>query len=97
MKVQLHIENLVLEGFDPRDRRRLRDAVTQELTRLIQQGNAVPRGLARDLHVPERKIDFAMVGKATPEGTGTQVARAVHQAIGTAGTPPVRRKGRARA
>ena len=36
MNIQLHIEELLLDGFDPRDRRRIADALERELARLFR-------------------------------------------------------------
>jgi hypothetical protein len=44
--VELHVDELVLHGFAPRDRHAVGDALRAELTRLIAEGG-VPAGMAR--------------------------------------------------
>jgi hypothetical protein len=81
MRVELHVEELVLEGFDPRDRHRIRDAVGRELTRLMGEGRGL-QGVKRGSHVPELHSGFSMRAGSTPERTGAQVAKAVYEAVG---------------
>jgi hypothetical protein len=98
MKVELHIEELVLEGFDPRDRHRMRDAVERELARLLGEGSRpAARRFTRDAEVPELQASFAVPVGSTLDQTGAQVARAVHETVGQASATPISRKGRAKA
>lgn len=83
--VEVHIEELLLHGFDPCDRFSIGDAVEQELTRLLaeQDGWTLP-DCAREIErVNGRTFKVAPGG---PAGVGTEVARAVHGALGVA--PP---------
>jgi hypothetical protein len=84
MKMNVHIERLVLEGLPvgSHDGPRVRAAVTAELERLIRtQGisqqlrsaGAVPEMRAGSLHMAER---------TSPRRLGTQIARAVYGGLG---------------
>jgi len=86
MNVALHIERLVLDGFElsPAERRRLQASVTAELTALIrtsglreefETGIAVPSVRAEMIH---------SAGSADPERLGRQIARSVYSGIGIA-------------
>ena len=76
--VDLHIEELVLHGFNPGDRYRIGAAVEAELARLFAE-RAVSPSLARGGEMTT--LDggsFHVAPGAGPEGVGGQVARAVH-------------------
>ena len=66
-RIELHIEELVLHGFAPGDRRPLGEAVERELTRLLGGGAPAP---------PPRAQGGAV------DRTGLQVAQAVYAQIG---------------
>lgn len=78
VNVELHIEELVLRGFAPGDRRLIGEAVERELARLFgDQG--VPPSLPQDATV--RHLDAGAFDVRPGFGTeaiGAQVARAVH-------------------
>lgn len=81
MSIDLHIEELVLEGFSPGDRHRIGAAVERELARLLTE-RGLPR-LTESLDVP--RLDggsFEMNRNATPEAVGGQVAGAVYGGVG---------------
>ena len=92
--VELHIEELVLDGFSAGDRYRIGDAVQHELVRIIsEQGGP---GFPRRSVVLER-IDagsFPVERGAKAPDVGTAIARAVHQ--GLAGNRPSTAPARAR-
>jgi len=83
MRINLHIERLVLDGL-PIERTqgsKIRAAVEQELTRLLasgglssqlRTGGAIP--LLRGRNIKLRK-------GASPAGVGAKIARAVHEGI----------------
>jgi hypothetical protein len=83
--VELHIEELVLDGFDPRDRHRIGDAVERELKRLVIE-HGVPPGLIANSsgwNVDRLNAgEFGVAPGARAESTGAQVARAVFNRIG---------------
>ena len=90
MNVELHIEQLVLHGFDPRDRRAIGEAVQRELARLFAQP---PTGVQpRDRWIAQADGGTFIMPGARPGGTrgdaaGAPIARAVHDVI----RPPTRK------
>lgn len=80
MKIELVIDELVLHGFDPRQRHAIGDAVARELTRLA-------RAHARELRA-HQSVDVARIdGGAfetpvrTAAGTGAGIAQGVLSAV----------------
>ncbi|HWC95657.1 MAG TPA: hypothetical protein VG456_02875 [Candidatus Sulfopaludibacter sp.] len=75
--VELHIEELVLDGFSRRDRFSIADAVERELTRLIAE-----QGLQRPASV--ESVDggrFKTAPAAKPHAIGAQVANSVYRGL----------------
>jgi hypothetical protein len=76
--VHLHIEELVLHGFQPGDRHPVAEAVQRELSRLFAENGAAalaqrPAGIDR--------IDggaFRVQAGRKPQSTGERVARAIY-------------------
>lgn len=86
MKINLHIERLVLEGLplDKRHGSQVQAAITAELTRLLQA-----QGLAHELRsagvVPYRPTPAIQVDKTSqPSQIGQQIAQSVYGSIGRA-------------
>ncbi len=76
-RVILTIDELVLHGFDPRDRHVIGDAVQAELGRLLARGD-LPQGWLRGAEIPALSAPIA----ALPEGgRGPRAGRAVAQAL----------------
>ena len=76
--VDLHIDELVLDGFDPGDRYRIGAAVEAELARLFAERGVSP-SLARGGELSSLDGGSFDVAPGTgPEGIGGQVAQAVH-------------------
>ncbi|MFT3769511.1 MAG: hypothetical protein QM820_29080 [Minicystis sp.] len=76
--VDLHIDELVLDGFAPEGRRRIGDALERELMRLLQE-QPLSAGIAA--HDGMARLDagtFTADPGASPEQIGAAVARAVH-------------------
>ena len=84
MKINLHIERLVLDGLplSSREGPQVRRAVQAELSRLLATGGfsqelrsagAVPRIGAGVVHVAR---------ESSPRKLGSQIARALHQGMG---------------
>ncbi len=75
--IRLHIDELVLEGFEPGDRDRIAAAVEDELGRLLTEG--VTEG---GLPGPSRDVvdggQFSVPSAARPEAVGEQVARTLY-------------------
>jgi hypothetical protein len=82
--IELHIEELVLQGFAPGDRLAIRDAVERELGRLIGQ-NAMPGlDVSRRQSVAIERLDagtFHVQANARPQAIGGQVAKAVFEGL----------------
>ncbi len=78
-RVELHIDELVLDGFALGDRGRIGDAVETELARLFgQQGVRA----AASKQVPALDAgSFRVDASRKPEMIGRQVARQIHQAV----------------
>ena len=97
MNIQLHIEELFLDGFDPRDRHRIADALERELARLFRVSDLkqfsgqwpVVSGQSRASRSRSHReaqgsLDAGIVALpiGTPaRNTGTQIAGAVHRAL----------------
>jgi hypothetical protein len=82
MKVEIHIQELILHGFPPGQRHRIGEAVQKELERLLVE-KAWPYGSAHDLHVYHTDGGgFALDGSGRPEAAGVKIANAVHGAVG---------------
>jgi hypothetical protein len=78
MKIDLHIEELVLEGFPAADRHRIGAAVESELARLFTE-QGLPPGLAGGGEIP--RLDggsFEVKAGGRAEAVGGQVAGAVY-------------------
>ena len=78
MKIDLHIEELVLEGFRASDRHRIGAAVERELTRLLME-RGLPPGLAaggETAKLDGGSLEMKPGGRA--EGVGRQVGNAIY-------------------
>lgn len=78
--IRLHIDEVVLHGFEPADRARFGAALETELARLLAAGD--PRALAQAGQVA--RLDggsFDMPTHTAPEVTGTRLARAVYDGL----------------
>ena len=79
MKINLHIERLVLEGL-PLERAhgpQVQIAVQQELTRLLGTGAVAP-GLTDGATPYARGTDVSYAKESSPRQLGTQIAQSVH-------------------
>ncbi len=80
--IELHIEELVLHGFERGERYAIADAVERELSRLLSEQFAeqgVPSSLAQDMasaHLDAGAINVAP--NSRPAAVGAQIAQAVH-------------------
>jgi hypothetical protein len=75
-QIDVHIDELVLHGFQPGDRRAIADAIEREVTRTVA-ASAV--GAFHDRRVA--RIDGGRVDW-TPRGGATRIGAAVARAIG---------------
>jgi hypothetical protein len=82
MRIELHIEELVLEGLPSRDRDRIGMAVENALARLLEE-----RGLPPALALGENAADITagdidLRPGATPESIGEQIALVLYEGLG---------------
>lgn len=94
--VAVHIEELVLHGFAPHDRRRIAVVVERELARLISE-KGIPRSLKKNLAVEQVSGgSFNTNGQVKPQTTGMLIAKTVYKglhhepSVRTAGAVPPR-------
>jgi hypothetical protein len=78
--VNVRIDELVLHGFDPRDRLAIGAAVERELARLMVTSAGDPGRLAGADRVDGGS--FAVARDAPPSAVGAEIARAIHGGIG---------------
>ena len=80
MNLELHIDELVLHGFDPRDRHAIGDAVQQELHRLVAERGIAPVDAPIEIpHLDAGTIDLGPTTRG--QGAGPSIARAVHTTL----------------
>jgi hypothetical protein len=80
--IELHIEELVLHGFEPGDRHRIADAVERELDRLFtQQGAQSQLALSNEIGHLDAGA-FEVTAGSRPEMIGAQVAQALYRRVG---------------
>ena len=76
--IELHIEELVLDGFQSQNKQHIASAVQQELHRLLSQGQ-LPQGLTRNNNIARLDGGTIQVEKhATSEITGHKIARKLY-------------------
>ena len=84
MKINIHIDRLVLDGFDlSRSQRPLmQEAFEHELARLLMR-DGLTSELASDVRLPSLQVPPVHVDNTNnPHSFGQQVAQAVHKGIG---------------
>jgi hypothetical protein len=84
MHINLHIDRVVLEGFDlgPQQRARLGAAIEAELARLLAAGG-LAQGLAAGGALPSiRAGAFQLAPDGDPQRMGAQIAQSVYGGIG---------------
>lgn len=80
--IHVHIEELVLDGFAPRDRYRISEAVEQELARLIAKRGLNP-ALVADVERPSLRVNAVQCSRdGDPNQLGQKIARSVFGEIG---------------
>jgi hypothetical protein len=87
MKVELHIEALVLHGLAREESARIGEALQRELARLLAEGGLAP-GLAKAGDFPH--LDggaFSFSPGAAAEATGARIAQSVYQSFSVPGHP----------
>ena len=84
MNINLHIERLMLDGFDiaPEQRTALQIAVEGELSRLLTERGFSP-SLAQGTSVPRLSAqDMQLTSAKSPTELGQQIAQSVYGGIG---------------
>ena len=76
--VRVHIEELVLDGFAPRDRYRIGEAVERELARVLAERGVPPSLLADSAHARLDGGAFALAPGLAPEAIGDRIAQSVY-------------------
>ena len=76
--VELHIEELVLHGFEPAHRYAIGEAIEHELTRLFTEHDA-PSAIIHDLETARLDGGTLQIDpNSNPEAIGARVARAIY-------------------
>jgi len=73
-EIDVHIEKLVLHGFDPRSRWNVADVLESELRGLL-----VARGLPAAWRANPERLDAGAIRLTNPSGAGRQIASAVYR------------------
>jgi hypothetical protein len=82
LSIELHIEELVLNGFAPGERYVIGDAVEHELTQLLSE-QGVPISLRSESATDEISgATFNAAHNARPHVMGRRIAQAVYQGFG---------------
>lgn len=78
-KVEIHIDELVLQGFSPQGRYAIAVAVESELTRLMTE-NGIPSSFLAGGHIPSLNAGrFDMQHAAKGETVGNNIANSVYK------------------
>ncbi len=77
----VHIEELVLHGFNVADRHRIGDAVQQELTRLFSEQDNIEGLGGADFRPTIDAGSIDVEPGITPESVGSIIAQSLHRGI----------------
>jgi hypothetical protein len=75
--IDLHIEEIIMEGFSPRDRSRIASVVQQQLQQLLNQGEIIQN--RNTAHVDGGTIQIEP--GASPEMAGRQIAQNLYRRL----------------
>lgn len=79
--VELHVEELVLHGFQPGDRYEIALAVERELARVLTE-RGIPPSFAEGLTVEHLDAGaFNVAPSSTPQSVGEQVGQALYEGL----------------
>ena len=82
MNIELHIEELILQGFAPQDRFRISEAVQNELTRLLACEKLPSGPLQRNLEFPRLDAgSFHVRAGERPESIGIRIGQKVFESM----------------
>lgn len=76
--IELHVEELVLEGFAPADRHAVADAFERELTRLLGAHGLASSQLAGGATAQVDAGSVRVAPRGGAQAAGAQIARAVY-------------------
>jgi hypothetical protein len=76
--VTIHIEHLVLHGFDPRDRHAIGEALRTELTALSTGANALP---SRSANIDRLDAGSVAIDSVRSPAAPRAIAGAVHREV----------------
>ena len=80
--LELHIEELVLDGFPQSSRAEIARHIQHELTELIRR-RGLPGLLSQDGTIPQLPgVSFEAAPNATPQALGAQVAQSLYRGLG---------------
>jgi hypothetical protein len=80
--IEVQIDELVLHGFRAVERYIIGDALSNELSQLIMNAEALP--FDRDFQIPvQRAGEISILPDAKPASIGAKVAQAVHAGLNT--------------
>jgi hypothetical protein len=84
MKINVHIERLILDGLpiERRDGPAVQAAVEAELARLFNSGQLAPALLSGGAIPSLRADSIELKETVSPNGLGQQIAQAVHGSLG---------------
>lgn len=79
--LELHIDELVLDGFPARDRYRISEAIESELTRLFAE-RGLPTSLSRKREVAGMNAGAIQIGAdRRPTAIGIRLARSIYRGL----------------
>jgi hypothetical protein len=81
-RIELHIDELVLHGFEHSDRHAIGEAIERELTRLLGAGS-VPLQSSDQIDAGS----LTLTSGARPQRIGTKVAGKIHRSLSRGGRP----------
>ena len=83
MKINLHIERLVVDGLNiaPGQSHVLQSVVATELTRMLMEGG-ISSDLAKGIALPHISVDSIRLTSNNAEQVGQQIAQSVYGGIG---------------
>lgn len=87
--LHVHIDELVLEGFEPAQRHQIADAVERELTRVLETAE-VRNEIGAMVWIARHDAGAFFVSDRSAAGIGQDVARAVGGSVTGALNSPVR-------
>ena len=79
--VDLHIEELMLHGFAPGDRRQIGDSFEAEMNRLLTDTDISPSFLKSGEIALSNELEFDLASNASPESIGRQIARVIFRSF----------------